>query len=174
MGQHQVVPPNVNFVDKRRARHNGHTPGEVDYPELVRGHATDILFDCTAAGTTTTLVGTDNTGDDNTRRIRIGDKFKLFVTSTGALVDNEVRTVTDIESNDTNTTVTFTPATSANTAATDDARLVSTVDYMSNDNLDARLNAIDSTLYTQANLDRMTQNDKVYALRVRDDLGASY
>lgn len=35
--------------------------------------------------------------------------------------------------------------------------------------LDARLTAISATTYSQANLDRMTINDKIYALRLADD-----
>ncbi len=35
-------------------------------------------------------------------------------------------------------------------------------------NMDARLNTLDGTLYSQDNLNQMTMNDKVYALRVAD------
>lgn len=41
--------------------------------------------------------------------------------------------------------------------------------YDSNTSLDTRLTAISATTYSQANLDRMTRNDKIYALRVNDD-----
>lgn len=35
--------------------------------------------------------------------------------------------------------------------------------------LDARLTAISATTYTQARLDTMTMNDKIYAVRMNDD-----
>lgn len=41
--------------------------------------------------------------------------------------------------------------------------------YTSIANLDTRLAAIDGTYYTQARLDQMSVNDKVYAVRVSDD-----
>lgn len=37
--------------------------------------------------------------------------------------------------------------------------------------LDTRLTAIDANAYSQANLDTMTLNDKLYALRINDDSG---
>jgi hypothetical protein len=39
----------------------------------------------------------------------------------------------------------------------------------SNDDLDARLTAINGTYFTAKRLDGMTQNDKVYAIRLADD-----
>lgn len=41
--------------------------------------------------------------------------------------------------------------------------------YASNASLDTRLAAISGTTFTQARLDQMNQNDKVYALRTLDD-----
>lgn len=43
--------------------------------------------------------------------------------------------------------------------------------YTSVSALDTRLQAISGTIYTQAQLDKMTVNDKVYAVRLADDLG---
>jgi hypothetical protein len=40
--------------------------------------------------------------------------------------------------------------------------------YVSNDSLDARLLAIGG-VYTQKYIDSMTQNDKIYAIRLNDD-----
>jgi hypothetical protein len=37
--------------------------------------------------------------------------------------------------------------------------------------LDTRLIAINAGYYTQARLDQMTPNDKIYAVRLNDDLG---
>jgi hypothetical protein len=42
--------------------------------------------------------------------------------------------------------------------------------YVSNTALDARLAAISGTIYSQRVLDAMTSNDKVYAVRMNDDL----
>lgn len=41
--------------------------------------------------------------------------------------------------------------------------------YASISTLDTRLTAINATFYSQAQLDKMTPNDKVYAVRVNDD-----
>ncbi|HEY9658390.1 MAG TPA: hypothetical protein V6C65_08055 [Allocoleopsis sp.] len=41
--------------------------------------------------------------------------------------------------------------------------------YDNNSALDARLTAISATTYSQKNLDSMTRNDKIYALRLNDD-----
>lgn len=42
--------------------------------------------------------------------------------------------------------------------------------YASLTAIDARLTAINATIYSQAQLDKMTSNDKIYALRLNDDL----
>ena len=41
--------------------------------------------------------------------------------------------------------------------------------YASHTDLDTRLTAISATTYTQAVLDKMTLNDKIYAVRLADD-----
>jgi hypothetical protein len=51
---------------------------------------------------------------------------------------------------------------------TDAASLTTPANYVSNASLDARLLAIGG-VYTQKYIDSMTQNDKVYAVRVNDD-----
>ena len=43
--------------------------------------------------------------------------------------------------------------------------------YDNNAALDAQLTAISASTYTQAVLDSMTRNDKVYAIRLNDDSG---
>lgn len=43
--------------------------------------------------------------------------------------------------------------------------------YASLSALDTRLNAISGTIYAQSVLDKMTVNDKIYALRLNDDAG---
>lgn len=44
-----------------------------------------------------------------------------------------------------------------------------TTNYGSISTLDARLIAINAAIYTQAQLDKMTANDKVFAVRLNDD-----
>lgn len=43
--------------------------------------------------------------------------------------------------------------------------------YASINALDARLIAINAGIYTQAQLDKMTANDKIFAIRLNDDAG---
>lgn len=160
MGQHMLTPPDVSFTDKRRS------PGSVA-DENVR-HVGPVIATANAAGTTTTFVCLST--DDGTNAVRVGDKFKLF-TSAGVLEEETVFTVTAVATA-ANDTITFTPAAAAATASGDTMRQVGPSNFVDNDSLDARLNAIDSTTYSQANLDKMTQNDKVYALRVNDDPGS--
>lgn len=62
----------------------------------------------------------------------------------------------------------FTDSRRTTSAANDDSSLAGTA-YGSNKDLDTRLKAIDAGLYTDAYLDGMTQNDKVYAVRLADD-----
>jgi hypothetical protein len=51
---------------------------------------------------------------------------------------------------------------------TDASSQTTPANYVSNATLDARLIAIGG-IYTQAYVDSMTQNDKIYAIRVNDD-----
>lgn len=161
MAQHMLTPPDVNFVDKRKAANND----EVSH--LVGG---PTIFTANAVGTTTTIVGANAAPDTNTNVVRIGDKFKLF-SSTGSLKEEKVFTVTSVAVA-ASTTVTFSPPAAVATASGDFMKDVGPEAFHDNDSLDARLNTINGTLYSQANLDKMTQNDKVYALRVNDDPGS--
>lgn len=159
MAQHMLTPPDVAFTDKRKAASND------DSSHLVG----EVIFTANGAGTTTTIVGA--TSVDGVNAVRIGEKGYVF-NSDGTLQEDVVVTVTDVTTGASDT-VTFAPALTAATASGDTLRLVGNVAaYADNDSLDARLNAIDSTLYSQTNLDKMTQNDKVYALRVNDDAGS--
>lgn len=56
-------------------------------------------------------------------------------------------------------------------AAVNTGMLTTPANYASIAAMDARLNAISSTIYTQAKLDQMTANDKAYAIRLNDDAG---
>lgn len=50
--------------------------------------------------------------------------------------------------------------------------LTTPANYTSITALDTRLAAINGTYYTQARLDKMNVNDKVYAVRLNDDAGS--
>lgn len=160
MATHQInthISP--GFIDKRRI-----APESND--RTTRGVA---LFTANAGGTTTTILGADaapGTNDNNV--IRRGEKFRLF-TGAGVLKQETVFTVTNVTPAAGTTTVAFTPAAAANTASGDVARQVSLRDYQSQSDLDTRLLAIG---FTQARIDLMTENDKVYAIRMSDDPGS--
>lgn len=53
----------------------------------------------------------------------------------------------------------------------DDGAGFADADMLTIDAMRARLNTIDSSAYSSANLDAMTTNDMVYALRVHDSAG---
>lgn len=58
--------------------------------------------------------------------------------------------------------------TQTDVAPTGGGAIVTPGNYVSNATLDARLLAIGG-IYTQRYIDSMTQNDKIYAIRVNDD-----
>ena len=160
MATHQISPHvSLGHIDKRR--------GSPDFNDrTTRGVA---LFTANAGGSTTTLVGADAApGANDNNVIRRGEKFRLF-NSSGVLKQETVFTVTNVAPAAGTTTVTFSPAASGATASGDVARQVNTRDYQSQSDLDTRLIAIG---YTQARIDLMTENDKVYAVRVADDPGS--
>lgn len=160
MAQHMLVQPELWAIDKRRGG-NGASVAD----ENLRAVG-DTLFTANASGTTTTIVGANATvGGANT--IRVGEKIKLF-NSSGALKEETVFRVTTVAAAG-STTVTFTPAAAGATASGDIAKAVSAHNYKDNQSLDFALNAFNGTLYSQAKLDGMTQNDKVYALRLIQD-----
>jgi hypothetical protein len=159
MATHQIGNSvSTEFVDKRRTAPDFNT-------HTTRGVA---LFTANGAGTTTTIVGANavpNTDDTNV--IRRGERFRLF-TAAGVLKEEKVFTVSNIAVAG-STTVTFTPAAAGATASGDVARQVGVSDFVSQLAMDTRLLAAG---YTQAQLDFMTENDKVYAIRVKDDPGS--
>ncbi len=153
---HAAAP---GYVDKRRAARTD------DFETRIVSGPT--LFTANAGGTTTTIVGANATPSTNTNVLRIGDEFKLF-TSAGVLKQEVVFRVTAVAVAG-STTVTFTPAASANTASGDICRLVGYENLQSTGNKDRRLAAIGfSTTY----ISRLTENDKDYQLRVSDDPGS--
>jgi hypothetical protein len=146
------------YIDKRRTFKDEFESRIVTGPVLFTGNAT---------GTTTTIVGANATPSTNTNVIRIGDEFKLF-TAAGALKQETVFRVTGVAVAG-STTVTFTPAASTAPVSTDTCRLVRTDDLASTANMDRRLVALG---FTAARVATMTENDKVFQLRVSDDAGS--
>lgn len=164
MAQHMLTPPNLGFIDKRKSASGASV---ADQNSRLVG---PVFFTTNAVGTTTTAVGALSTVATGTNIVRLGDKFKLF-NSAGNLKEETVFTVTGV-ADAASKTVTFSPAAAVATASGDTLRFASDYSYADNGTLDAQLNAFNSTLYSQANLDKMTQNDKVYALRVIQDPGS--
>lgn len=156
MAQHLLSPPEVGFVDKYRS------DKAVTAGSFLAGAAQDgttALFTGTGAGTTTTLVGAAASLATSLNCARIGERF-ILVDSTGKIKEN---TVFEVTAHNGTTTITFTPAAAAATASGDKAILVGGA-FTGNDTLDRRLLTAGG-IYTQAYLDKMTQNDKVYAIR---------
>ena len=159
MATHQLSKPQDGYVDKRLGGNDtgAHTTGPV-------------IFTANAAGTTTTIKGADGVLTSGVNVVRIGERG-IIRTSTGASRDSkdQVVTITSAASVTGTTTLTFSPAISAATASGDVFLPVAVMSYADNDSLDARLL---SSGYSQAQIDHMTQNDKVYAVRLKDDAGS--
>jgi hypothetical protein len=147
-----MTTPNVviNFVDKRKATSTVADPYMHTSSKSV-------------AGFTANATGTVNTTNDN-NIIRRGEEFQLF-NAAGAKKEETIFTVTGIAVAG-STTVTYTPASAVAPVATDVARLVGMSDYEDNNDLDARLVTLG---YTDPQINVMTQNDKVFAIRQADN-----
>lgn len=150
----------VNVVDKRRAGLLAQTNG---FTKTVERSIAP--FTCNATGSTTTAVGANaapGTNDNNVARR--GESFQLF-TAGGALKENTVFTVTGIAVAG-STTLTFTPAAATAPVSTDVLRWVGTADLEDVDSMQTRLTTLG---YTDAQINQMTLNDMVYAIRVADN-----
>ena len=154
---HQLTPPAIGYVDKRRTYKD-----DFETRTVMGGAA----FTANAGGTTTTLVGADATLATGANVMRVGEEFKLFTTA-GVQKQETVFRVTSVASSAGTTTVTFTPAASGATASGDNARLVGAAN--STGDMDRRLVALG---FTAARVATMTENDKMYQLRVSDDPGS--
>lgn len=155
---HQIGGNVVEFgyVDKRRTRSD-------DFESrMVMGPA---AFTCNATGTTTTAIGANATPSTDTNCIRIGDEFKLF-TSGNVLKQETVFRVTAIAVAG-STTLTFTPA--ANTAPVSGDQLKEVGIGLSTGEIDRRLVALG---FSAARVATLTENDKVYQIRISDDPGS--
>lgn len=161
MGTHQLSPPEVGWIDKHKTGRNADSTSH--FPAGSFQGANANVFDCTGAGSTTTLVGAAADLTTSKNCLRIGEQFMLF-NSAGQPKESTVFTVT---AHNGTTTVTFTPAAAAATANGDKAMIVANDGYSSMDSLDRSL--IATGQYTQAACDKMTMNDKIYALRLANN-----
>src|SRR5687767_5714957 len=151
MVTHLLSSPELGWIDKFRS-------GKLtDADDFVASGSTTI-FTANAGGSTTTLVGAAASLTTSVNAARLGERF-ILVNSSNQVKEPTVFTVT---AHNGTTTITFTPAAAAATASGDKALLVSGSPFADNAALDQRLLALG---YTQLSVDKMTQNDKVYAVR---------
>lgn len=157
--KHMLTSPATNFVDKRRANS---VAGDGALRNVARSVAP---FTCNATGTTTTAVGANAAPGANDNNIaRRGEEFQLF-TAAGVLKENTVFTVSNIAVAG-STTVTFTPAAATAPVNTDVLRWIGMSDLEDHNDLAARLVTLG---YTDAQINSMTINDMVYAVRQADN-----
>lgn len=122
-------------------------------------------FTCNATGTTTTAVGANaapGTNDNNVARR--GESFQLF-TAGGVKKEETVFTVSGIAVAG-STTLTYAPASAVAPVSTDVLRWVGVADLEDIDSIQARLVALG---YTDIQINAMTPNDMVYAIRQADN-----
>lgn len=155
---HQLSVPVPGYIDKRRTYKD-----DFETRIVVGG----TVFTCNATGTTTTMVGANADPANGTNVVRLGDEFKLFNNS-GVLKQETVFRVTAVAVA-ASTTVTFTPAANTAPVSGDVMRMVGLHSQYSTGEIDRRL--IGSGM-TAARVATMTENDKMYALRVIDDPGS--
>src|SRR4051812_25808255 len=160
MATHQLTHIDKNWVDTRKSSRQD---PEMHTPIGSYQGANAAVFIANASGSTTTIVGAAANLTTSLNVLRIGEKFMLF-DSTGKSKEDTVFKVT---AHNGTTTVTFTPAAKVATASGDVAKIVASDATDSMQSLDDAL--IATGKYTQASCDKMTANDKVYALRVETD-----
>lgn len=151
----------VGYVDKRRGYRD-------DFETRVVGGPT--LFTANAGGTTTTIVGANASypgGAATVNAPRFGEEFKLF-TSGNVLKQETVFRVTNIVVAG-STTVTFAPAALVATVSGDQMKPVGFANTYSNAEMDRRLVELG---FSAARVATMTENDKLYQIRVSDDPGS--
>jgi len=156
MATYLLSKPEEGYADKLResgALYKGPAQG-------ASGNAGKLIFTANGAGSTTTLVGVAASLAASTNVARLGERFVL-VNSAGVLKEPTIFTVTVHNGT---TTITFTPAAAVATASGDKAMSVSVEPYADNDSLDAVLLASGAP-YTQLYIDKLSQNDKIYAVR---------
>lgn len=153
----QEISNILGVVDKRR--------GLTDTGD--RGTLGRTIYTANAGGTTTTLVGAASDLSTSANVFRLKDRFKLF-SAGGVLKQETVFTVT--AGTATGTTLTFTPAALVATVSTDFARKLGAETVSDEAAMDARLIEINAGYFTTVRLAQMTLNDKIFAIRVNDDL----
>ena len=149
MATYLLSPPEAGFADKYRTGPNA---------DGSTREANDVVFTCNGAGSTTTAVGAAASITASTNIPRIGDKVMIY-TSAGVPKHTSVHTITVHNGT---TTVTFSPAAASATASGDTLRRVASSPFVDNDSLDQKLLAMG---FSQLYIDKLTQNDKVYAVR---------
>lgn len=169
VAQHMMGPAvELGFIDKRKG---SNLKAAADpFTHQTNRYA---LATANGAGTTTTLVcanATPGVEGASMNVARIGESFRLF-TAAGVAKEETVFTVTGIAVAG-STTITFTPAAAQATASTDVARLVGSDGLDDSASLDATLTALAPTTYTSSQLNSMTENDKVFAIRSIREQGA--
>lgn len=149
----------VNVIDKRRAT-------SVAADGLTHTSERSIApFTCNATGTTTTAVGANaapGTNDNNVARR--GESFQIF-NAGGAKKEETVFTVTGIAVAG-STTLTYIPASAVAPVSTDVLRWVGVADLEDIDSIQARLVTLG---YTDPQINAMTPNDMVFAIRQADN-----
>lgn len=163
MGSTQIGTIEQITLDKRRV------PGDLHSHQVVGG----AVFTANAGGTTTTIVGANAApGTNDANVIRRGERFKVFASGQAQPKEEKILTVTAVAVAG-STTVTFTPALAANTASGDHLKRVGAVNLDSMQAIDDALIATGLVCYnTQAKVDALTLNDKLYALQQINDPGA--
>jgi hypothetical protein len=150
-----------DFLDKRRIKLT--QPAE----QRLRDADKDD-FVANGAGTTTTIVGANAAPGTNDANVaRRGEKGQLY-TSGGVLKEETVFTITGIAVAG-STTLTFSPTAAVATASGDIFKFIESGPFDSIQGADDRLTAISSTTFSAKNLGLMSENDKVYALRMQED-----
>lgn len=150
----------TNVVDKRRAGALSQLNGVTHTSER-----SVAPFTCNATGTTTTAVGANaapGTNDNNVARR--GESFQIF-TAGGVKREETVFTVSGIAIAG-STTLTFSPAAAVAPVSGDILRWVGVADLEDIDSIQARLVTLG---FTDAQINAMTVNDMVYAIRVTDN-----
>jgi hypothetical protein len=153
-----LTPPEMGVItDPRRNQDSS----KVDSSSHLIGQT---IFTANGAGTTTTLVGA--TAANGTNAVRPGERGIVYRAGV-PLDDGKVVTISGVATGASDT-VTFSPALAEATANGDVLKTVTPVAYVDNDSLDERLIALG---FTQAYVDSLSQNDKVYQIRLSDDAG---
>ena len=153
----------LGFIDKRKS-----SGGKAAADPFTHQRTRYTLATCNATGTTTTAVcanATPGTENATTNVVRIGDTFRIFAAGSATPKEETVFKVTGVAVAG-STTITFTPAAAVAPVNTDILQMTGLDGFEDEDSLDGMLAKLDATTYTATYLQRMTQNDKVYAARV--------